>query len=180
MVPPPDAETEGLLSRAAEGDAAAVNDLMGRHRGRLQRMVAVRMDKRLARRIGPSDVVQETMVEASRRLPAYLKGQPIPSDPWLHRLAWNRLVHLYCYHVEGARRSVSREAASGMGVSDESVMALAGRLATSGTSPGRNVLRRDFRERVSAASEWLPERYREVVIMRHLEQLSVEEIAHVA
>ena len=102
MVPPPEPETDGLLNRAAEGDATAVNDLMGRHRGRLERMVAVRMDQRLARRIDPSDVVQETLAEASRRLPEYLKARPIAFYPWLRQLAWNRLVDLYRFHVEGA------------------------------------------------------------------------------
>ena len=180
MVHPPDAETEALMNRAAEGDAAAVNDLMACHRGRLQRMVAVRMDPRLARRIDPSDVVQETMAEASRRLPEYLKSQPIPFYPWLRQLAWTRLVDLYRFHVEGAKRSVRQEAASGMGFSNESVAALARRLVASGTSPSRNVLRKELRERVSSALERLPEGYREVIVMRHLEQLSIREIAMAA
>ena len=177
MTPLPDAETEGLLGRAADGDVAAVNDLLGRHRGRLEQMVAVRMDQRLARRIDPSDVVQETMAEAARKLPEYLRVRPIDFYPWLRQLAWNRLVDLYRFHIEVAKRSVNREAASNMGLSNESVMALARRLVTTGTSPSQVVLRKELQERVRMALGQLPETYREVLVMRHLEQLSIKEIA---
>lgn len=179
MAIPPDAETEGLLSRAADGDAVAVNDLLGRHRGRLEQMVAVRMDQRLARRVDPSDVVQETMAEASRKLPDYLRARPIAFYPWLRQIAWNRLVDLYRFHIETAKRSVRREAASNIGFSNESVVALARRLVATGTSPSRVVLKKELRDRVRTALGQIPENYREVLVLRHLEQLSIEEIAEI-
>ncbi len=177
MLSPLDDETDGLLRRATQGDTGAVNDLMGRHRDRLERMVAIRMDGRLARRIDPSDVVQDTMAEASRRLPEYLNNRPIAFYPWLRQLAWNRLVDLYRYHVGSAKRSVNQEVSSGMGFSDESVVVLARQLAISGTSPSQNMLQKELREQVRSALEQLPEQYREVLMMRHLEQLPIKEIA---
>jgi RNA polymerase sigma-70 factor, ECF subfamily len=180
MVPVADSSTDRLLNRAAAGDRAAVNDLLARHRERLRQMVSVRMDHRLARRIDPSDVVQDTMAEAARRLPDYLRRRPIPFYPWLRQLAWNRLLDLYRFHVQGARRAVGREAAFTADLSDESVMALAQGLLASGTSPSRNAIREEMRERVRAVLARMPEHYREVLVMRHLEQLSIQEIAAIA
>jgi RNA polymerase sigma-70 factor, ECF subfamily len=166
-----------LLDQAAAGDRAAVNELLARYRGRLRQMVSVRMDHRLARRIDPSDVVQDTMAEAARKLPDYLRRRPIAFYPWLRQLAWNRLLDLYRFHVQGARRAVGREAAFTTSLSDDSVMALAKGLLATGSSPSRNAIRKEIRERVRAALARLPEYNREVLIMRHLEQLSIQQIA---
>jgi RNA polymerase sigma-70 factor (ECF subfamily) len=138
------------------------------------------MDQRLVSRVDPSDVVQETMVEASRRLPEYLRRRPIPFYPWLRQLAWNRLVDLYRLHIKGAKRAVDREAGLATALSDESVIGLAKRLAASGTTPSQNMLRGELRQRVRAALAELPEHYRDVLVMRHLEQLSIKEISAVA
>ena len=180
MVPSADSSTDRLLDQAAAGDQAAVNDLLARHRKRLRQMVSVRMDQRLAGRVDPSDVVQEALAEASKRMPEYLKRRPIPFYPWLRQLAWNRLVDLYRFHVEGARRAVGREAGFALGLSDESAMALGRRFVASGTTPSRNALHKELRHRVRAALAELPEHYRDVLVMRHLEQLSIQEIAAVA
>ena len=72
-----DPETEQLLGLAAHDDSSAVSKLMKIHRDKVRRMIAVRMDTRLAPRVDPSDVVQETLIEATRRLPEYLQNQPI-------------------------------------------------------------------------------------------------------
>jgi RNA polymerase sigma-70 factor, ECF subfamily len=180
MVPSADSSTDRLLNRAAAGDRAAVNELLARHRDRLRQMVSVRMDHRLAGRVDPSDVAQDAMAEAARRLPEYLKRRPIPFYPWLRQLAWNRLLDLYRFHIQGARRAVGREAGFNADLSDESVMALAQGLMATGTSPSRNVIREELRQRVRTALTQLPEHYREVLVMRHLEQLSIKEIAALA
>ena len=177
MVPLADSNTDRLLNRAAAGDRSAVNDLLARHRSRLRKMVAVRLDQRIAGRVDPSDVVQDALAEAARRLPEYLQRRPIPFYPWLRQLAWNRLLDLYRFHVQGAKRAVGREADFAAGLSEESVMALARGLVASGTTPSRHVLRDELRQRVRAALAQLPEHCREVLVMRHLEQLSIKEIA---
>jgi RNA polymerase sigma factor (sigma-70 family) len=89
-------------------------------------------------------------------------------------------MDLYRFHIEGAKRSVEREVEPVMGLSDKSAMEIAKRLAASGTSPSRNLLRREVRERVRQALDRLPSHYREVLVMRHLEQLSIPEIAAIA
>ncbi len=174
-----DAGTEALIDRAAAGDAAARELLLLRHQERLRKMVALRLDRRLAPRVDPSDVVQEALAEAARRLPDYLDGRPIPFYPWLRRLAWDRLLKLHRSHLGTGKRSVRREEPQSPALPDESVAQLADRLAGSGTSPSGRVVRDELRARVRAALEGLGERDREVLVLRYLEQLSTAEIAGV-
>jgi RNA polymerase sigma-70 factor (ECF subfamily) len=105
---PAEPDTDVLLDRAAAGDSTARQQLLGRHRNRLKRMVAVRLDPRLAARVDPSDVVQEALADAARKLSDYLARRPLPFYPWLRRLAWERLVKLHRRHTAG-RRDIARE-----------------------------------------------------------------------
>ena len=172
---PPD--TEELLDRAGRGDPAATDQLLERHRPRLRRMVAVRLDPRLAARVDPSNVVQDTLADAARRLPDYLRQRPVPFYPWLRRLAADRLTALYRRHVRAASRSVELEEPPPL--SDRSALALAERLFARGSSPSARLHRQERRDRVRAALAVLSERDREVLVLRHLEQLSAREIAGV-
>src|SRR5262249_43752058 len=125
MPTPPD--TDELLARSAAGDRDARGALLQRHRDRLRRMVAVRLDSRLLARVDPSDLVQEALAEAERRLDDYLLRRPLPFYPWLRRLAEERLIDEYRRHVGAGRRSVTREDEA-LGLSDASAQALAERL----------------------------------------------------
>jgi RNA polymerase sigma-70 factor (ECF subfamily) len=174
-----DLDTDELLHRAAEADPQAVQDLLARHRDRLRRMVCVRMDPRLSPRIDPSDVVQEALAEAARKLPAFLERRDCAFYPWLRRIAWERLVQLHRRHIDAQRRSVTREASPCMGLSDHSAALLGEQLAASGTGPGTRLVRQELRERLRSAMEQLPAQDREVVVLRHLEQLAFPEIADV-
>jgi len=172
-------DTDELVTRAAEGDLPAMDRLMDRHRQRLRKMVAVRMDARLAARVDPSDVVQETLAEAARRLREYAKGRPLPFYPWLRQLAWNRLVDLHRRHVRAQRRSVTLEEAQRPPLDDRSALDLAERLLASDSGPMGRMLHSELRRRVREALDQLSDRDRELLVMRHLEQLSIREIAAV-
>jgi hypothetical protein len=102
-------ELDALLRDAAAGDAQAVRGLLERHRARLRRLIASRLDRRLAPRLDPSDVVQETLAEAARRLPDYLRDRPLPFYAWLFRLAVDRLVRTHQDHVASTVRGVGQE-----------------------------------------------------------------------
>src|SRR6478752_2493987 len=115
---PPD--TGELVDRAAGGDAAARQQLLARHRARLRRMVAVRLDRRLAARVDASDLVQESLADAARGLDAYLKERPLPFYPWLRRFAWERLVEANRRHLQARRRSVAREERLDLHLPDQS------------------------------------------------------------
>lgn len=170
-------DTEELLRRAGEGDPAAADDLLRRHRARLRRMIGVRIDRRLAARVDPSDVVQEALADAARRLPDYLRDRPLPFFPWLRRLAWDRLAALHRTHVRAARRSVTREEPPAL--PGESVLELADRFLARGAAPSAGVRREERRAAVRRALERLPERDREVLVLRQLEELSVAEVSAV-
>ena len=140
---------------------------------------AVRLDPRLAPRVDPSDVVQEALVEAARKLPQYAAHRPLPFYPWLRQIAWERLVHVHTRHVTTQKRSVTRERRGDWGLSDQSAAQLADRLVAGGSSPSERLLRREMHERVHAALDQLPTRDREVLVLWYLEHLSTGEIAAV-
>ena len=173
-------ETDELLTRAAQGDERAVEQLLAKYRSRLRQMVAVRMDPRLKSRIDPSDVVQESLMAASRALPEYLRARPLPYYPWLRQIAWQRLYDLHVQHVEAKKRSVAREACEPMMLSDESIVQLAERVVASGTSPSMNLFRKELRRRVRKALAQMKAEDREVLVLRYLEQLDSKEIAAIA
>ncbi|MFO0900717.1 MAG: sigma-70 family RNA polymerase sigma factor [Pirellulales bacterium] len=170
-------DTDGLIDRVAAGDRSAVTLLLKRHRSRLCRMVQVHFDRRLMSRVDPSDIVQEAITEASRRLDQYARERPIPFYPWLRSIAWDRLVNLQVHHVQTQKRSILRE--QGPELPDESVCKLASRLADPGQSPSRSALRAEVRDRVRSALGRLPTSYREVLVIRHLEELDVQSTAAV-
>jgi RNA polymerase sigma-70 factor (ECF subfamily) len=174
---PPD--TEELLRRAERGDADARGALLDRHRQRLRHMIACRMDPRLAARLDPSDMVQETLAEADRRLDHYLREQPLPFYPWLRQLAWDRLVEQHRRHLLAGRRSVLREHAGALGLPDASANHLAEQLLDRGESPSAGPQRDELRERVRGALAALAEPDREVLVLRYLEQLSAREVGAV-
>jgi RNA polymerase sigma-70 factor (ECF subfamily) len=172
-----DPREELLVERARRGDAAARAELLARHRERLRQMIAVRMDRRLLARIDPSDVVQDALVDAHSRLSEYLQECRIPFYPWLRQLALERLIDLHRRQIQAGRRSVAREETRSQGLPDESALDLANRLVASGTSPSGRLVREELCVRVRQALLQLPPRDHEVLVLRHLEQLSMAEIA---
>jgi RNA polymerase sigma-70 factor (ECF subfamily) len=166
-----------LIRRAGEGDESALRQLFARHRKRLRRMVAVRLDPALSARVDPSDVVQESFMEASRKLPDYCSKPSIPFYPWLRKIAWERLVHIHTRHLAVQRRSVRREVGHQPQLSDASVMEFADRFAASQTSPSRGLVRKEIQRRVRCALEDLEANDREILVLRYLEGLSIKEIA---
>ncbi len=172
-------DSEELIRRARKGDSSAANRLIGRHRARLRRMIAVRMDRRLVSRLDPSDVVQETLAEAHRLLPEYLRDRPMPFYPWLRQIAWNRLVDLHRRHILSKRRAVNREVSLDMPLDEPSAYQLAELLLARESAPAARMLREELRYRVRKAIDRLSPEFREVLVLRQIEQLSVQEIAAV-
>jgi RNA polymerase sigma-70 factor (ECF subfamily) len=179
MMGPHQAESEELIERAARGDDAARHQLLIRHRDRLKRMVAAHLDRRLAARVDPSDIVQEALLDAHRELSDYLRRRPLPLYPWLRQLAWERLLKWHRAHLQVQKRSVGREEPRDLDLPEESAVQLAQRLIAAGTSPSRRLIRDELRQRVRAALEAAPPRDRQILVMRHLEEMSAGEIAAV-
>lgn len=175
----PDAsETQELLRKAGEGDPSAVGGLLERHRDALRRIVAMRLDRALQRRVDASDVVQDVLVEANRRLIDYLKDPKLPFHLWLRQIAQDRMIDAHRRHRTAARRSLDRE--QGLHVSawaDQSSLDLAAMLVDRQLTPATAATRRELDERFQAAVETLDETDREVIYMRHFEQLTNQEVA---
>jgi len=174
-----DEVTVDLLDRAARGERGALDRLLDRHRGRLRRMIAVRMDARLSARVDPSDVVQETFAEAARKLPEYAAELRAPFYLWLRQLAWRRLLDLSRKHIAARCRSVKDQAERELPLAGESVVRLAARLVASQTSPSEHLERKELRGRVRAALVRLQPPHQEVLVLRFLEELSTSEIASI-
>jgi RNA polymerase sigma-70 factor (ECF subfamily) len=169
-----------LLAQAKQGDADAFLELLELHRLRLRRLVSMRMDRRLAARLDPSDVVQDSMARAFARRDAYLAAPSRPFYAWLREIACNRLIDLHRRHVKAQRRTVMREeTAAGPPASAESRGNLARRLLDASVSPSRQIEQREQLQRLRTALDSLRPTDREILVMRHLEELSVEEIADV-
>jgi RNA polymerase sigma-70 factor (ECF subfamily) len=179
MLVAPDDDTERLLRRAGTGDRLARDQLLDRYRERLRQVITFRLDRRLAARVDPSDVVQEALADAARKLAVYLRARPLPFYPWLRQLALERLIELHRRHIHAQKRSVTREAGQPLPLTDESATALAQRLLAAGGCPVDELLRDELRGRVRAALARLPPQDREVLELRHLDQLSVREMAAV-
>lgn len=172
-----DTELDSLLQRAAAGDAAARQDLLARYEKRLKRMLSVRMDRRLAARVDPSDVLPETYMDAWQKLSNYLQERPVEFYPWLRSIAWERLVDVHRAHVGAEKRSVKRERRHAMALPSESTVELVGRIAASGTSVSVQLVRKEVQERLALGLEKLRPADREVLVLRYLEQLSVKDVA---
>jgi RNA polymerase sigma-70 factor (ECF subfamily) len=175
---PDSSETRELLWAARAGDAAARNRLLERHREALRRMIAMRMDQKLARRVDASDIVQDVLVEANRRLADYLERTRMPFHLWLRHLARDRLIDAHRMHRGAARRSLDREQPLERPETDErSAFDLAASLRDRELTPAAAATHHELEQRFQAAIEVLDDTDREVILMRHFEQLTNGEVA---
>jgi RNA polymerase sigma-70 factor, ECF subfamily len=174
-----DAEVAALLARAGCGDAQARDELFTRYRARLWRMVAVRLEPRLASRVDASDIVQEALTEAAGRLADSLGHRPLPFYAWLRHIAWQHLVECHQRHIGAQRRSVVREERGEPALPDESAALLVDRLLADNISASRQVIGAEERQRLRAALALLPPRDQAVLVLRHLEQLSTADFGAV-
>lgn len=170
---PDSAETCKLLDRVRAGEEDAFNRLFARHRTELRRFVELRLDQRLRRRLDSSDVVQETQLEAARRLADFLERSPMPFHLWLRKTAYQRLLMIHRRHCDAARRDVQRE----VPLPEKSSVLLAQQLAAAGPTPSQEVSRRELARRVQAAVGRLSETDREILLMRSFESMSYHEVA---
>jgi len=179
MWPPAD-KTEQLLDDARAGDADAINHLIERHRDSVKRLVQMRLDQRIQRRVDVSDVVQDVMVEAHRRLRDYL-GQPsMAFHLWLRQIAKDRIIDAHRRHRVSGKRSVDREQALQVAASDDrSAADLALQLLDPEITPASAAVHREMIRRVEEAVTQLGEQDFEIVAMRHYEQLSNQEVAQI-
>ncbi|MEZ6133133.1 MAG: sigma-70 family RNA polymerase sigma factor [Planctomycetaceae bacterium] len=171
-------QTLQLLQGVQQGDAEAVNRLMERHRLAVRRLIHMRLDKALASRVDASDVVQDVLFEASRRMDDYIRNPVMPFHLWLRQLARDRIVDMHRRHRTAGRRSVDREQRiSSLGNDDRSAADLAALLKDTELTPAAASVRKEMEQRFLEALNELPDDDRELILMRHFEHLSNSEVA---
>jgi RNA polymerase sigma-70 factor (ECF subfamily) len=172
--------TARLIDRAAGGDKEAWGELLAQNRGRLTRMVAFRLDHRLQGRIDASDVIQDAFVDASRCLADYVRNPALPFFLWLRSLTGIRLAKLHRHHLATRMRDARREISLDRGVMPEtSSAALAQQLLGRENRPSEAALRAELKAQLEDAINAMEPLDREIISLRHFEQLTNAEAAQV-
>lgn len=169
-----------LVDRAREGDRHAMGHLLERHQDRLLRLVRFRLDRRLQGRVDPADVLQEAFIDVTRRqaeLPQQADG---PLFHWLRYLVLQKLAEVHRRHLGVQARDATREVsiydASAANVSSA---VLAGQLLGKLTSPSQAAMQAELKYRLEQTLDAMSSLDREIIVLRHFEQLSNAEAAHV-
>jgi RNA polymerase sigma-70 factor (ECF subfamily) len=168
---PDSAQTCGLLDRVDRGDRKALEQLLALCRPELRTFIDFHLDHRLRPRMDPSDVVQEVQLEVVRRMDDFPSRRPMPFHLWLRKTAYQRLLNLRRDHHRG-RRSVGRE----VPLPERSSLLVVRPLLGAAPSPSQQAEARDFAHRVGRAVAELSEGDREVLTVRHAQELSYQEI----
>src|SRR5439155_8174920 len=167
-----------LLLLAGKGDADAVDRLLARHREPVRRMIDLRLDPAIVQRLDASDVVQEVLLEASRRLQEYLRQPAMPFHLWLRHIAKDHVIDAHRRHHQAQKRGVDREQPIHRpGWNDRSSLELAAQLLDHERTPASEAIQQELQRRLHEALAQLDEGDREVILMRHFEQLTNQEVA---
>jgi RNA polymerase sigma-70 factor (ECF subfamily) len=174
----PDSSDLKLLRRAQAGDSRVLEEVLTRYRVRLKRMVKLRLDPRVQGRVDPSDVVQEAYLEASQKLADYLVEPKIPFFLWLRLMTGQKLALEHRKHLGVQARNAAREVSLHHGAYPAaSSAALAAQLLGRISTPSQKAMRADLRVRIQEALNRMEPLDREVLALRHFEQLSNAETA---
>src|SRR4051794_21400751 len=173
-------ELTKLLQRAVGGDEHAAQELFARHRDRLKRMVHLRLSRRLQGRVDDSDVLQETFLDIARRLPEYTADPKLPFYLWLRHMAGLKLAEIHRRHLGTQLRDADREVTLHRGgLPEADSMSLAAHLLGNLPTPSQPAIRAKPRLIVQDALNNMDPIDREVLALKHFEQLSTSEIADV-
>jgi RNA polymerase sigma-70 factor, ECF subfamily len=171
-------ELAELLAQAAAGDATALNQLFSRYRKRLKQMVRLRLNRRLQGRIDDSDILQEAYLEAAKRLPEYLANRPLPFFLWLRHLTGEKLIDAHRRHLGAKMRDAAQEVSLHRGPMPAASSApLAAQLLGRLTSPSQAAIKAETQLRVQEILNKMDPSDREVLALRHFEQLTNAEVA---
>src|SRR6516162_3028803 len=171
-------ETLRLIGLARAGDRQALSALLERHRDRLRRMVELRLDWRLQARIDASDILQDAFLEVASRLDEYLRGPELPLFLWLRLVVGQRLATVHRHHLGTQMRDAGREVSLYRdALPAASSAALAAQLLGKHTSPTQAAVRAERMLRLQEALNTIDPIDREVLSLRHFEEMSLGETA---
>lgn len=173
-------DTERLQQRALNADEAALAELFAQHRVRLKRMVKLRIDHRLQGRVDASDILQEAYLDLARQLPDYAKKPDVPFFLWLRLVTGQRLAQVHRKHLGTAMRDADREVSLYHGpLPQASTAFLASQLLGRFTSVSQWAIRAEIQMKLQETLNSMDTTDREVLALRHFEELSNVEAAQV-
>ena len=171
-------ELAKLLAGAAKGDEAALTQLFSCYRKQLKQMVRLRLNRLLQGRVDDSDILQETYLEAARRLPDYLENQPLPFFLWLRHITGEKIIDVHRRHLGAKMRDAGNEISLHRGpMAGASSASLAAQLMGRLTSPSQVAIKAETRLRVQEVLNAMDPLDREILTLRHFEQLNNAEVA---
>lgn len=171
-------DTQVLVAQAVEGDTAALTVLMDRYRERLKRMVSLRMDRRLQGRVDASDIIQEALISAARRLDEYAADPPMGFFLWLRWLTGEKLLNAHRHHLGTQKRDAAQEVSIYRRAMPEACsVSIAQQLLGQLTSPTQAVVRAELQLIVQEVLNSMSPMDREILILRNFEQLTTDETA---
>jgi RNA polymerase sigma-70 factor (ECF subfamily) len=169
---------DDLIRRAVSGEESAMTELFDSHRDRLRRMVRLRLDRRLQGRVDPSDVLQDAYVDLVERLPEYASRSGLPFFLWLRLVVGERLLRVHRHHLGAALRDASREISLHQGgMPQASSASLAAQLLGRITPASQAAARMELQHLLQEALNGMEPIDREVIALRHFEDLSNDEVA---
>ena len=171
-------DTQELLVQARQGNDQALEQLLTRHREPVRRMIDLRLDPAIIQRLDASDVVQEVMLEASRRFQDYLRAPAMPFHLWLRHIAKDHVIDAHRKHHQAQKRGVNRERPLHRPKwAEQSSLQLAEQLMDPELTPASALVRQELEQRLHLALRQLDEDDQEIILMRHFEQLGNQEVA---
>jgi RNA polymerase sigma-70 factor, ECF subfamily len=169
-----------LVHRAAAGDQDALRAIFERYRDRLKRMVRLRLSRRLQGRVDDSDVIQEAYADISKNLADYARAPQLPLFLWLRHMTGLKLTEIHRRHLGTQLRDADREVSLHRGgLPEADSVSLAAQLLGQITSPSQAAIKAETRIYVQEALNSMDPIDREVLALKHFEQLSTSEIAEV-
>lgn len=170
-----EASPDRLKEQIKQGDDEALASLFTRYRAQMRRLVSHRMDPRLARRVDASDVVQQSFIEARNRIKHYINHSSMPFSLWMRQVTLQTLVEVHRKHFGVQKRDLSQEVA--LDRANSSYSTLADRLVSSLASPSSMAVRQERLVRLREAIDGMDEIDREILVLRHFEELGNKEVA---
>jgi RNA polymerase sigma-70 factor (ECF subfamily) len=175
-----DDDLDTLLDRAADGAEDALAELFTRYRKRLRQMIRLRLDHRLSSRVDPSDVLQEAYLDMVQQFPAYQRRREMPFFLWLRLVTGQRLQRVHRRHLGAAMRDAGREVSLHHGALPEaSSESLAAQLMGRMTSASDALVKAEMQLQLQAALNNMEALDREIIALRHFEELTNDEAAEV-
>jgi len=173
-------EFAGELDQLRNRGEDAVAELFHRYQEKLLRMIAFRLDSRIIGKVDGEDILQDAFIETARRIQDYLDQPSVPFFVWVRQITKQVLIDTHRRYLEAKMRDVNQEVTLDRGGSASTTSScLAAQLADSLTSPSQFAVREEMVYQLRVSMDKLEEIDREVLVLRHMEELSNNEVAQI-